>query len=306
MRAEVRKGGMMKRRTALGWMAAPAAVGWLPLRADEQKVVKQGKVKQSIVHWCFARGAGWKLEDTVKAALALGCVSVEGVKPEEWDLLKANGLKCAYTGAHGFVKGMNNPLFWDHNLKVIHERIDQCAVYGNPNVLSFTGFADTRQEGGSVIDREAGKKNCIEAYKKVTGYAESKGVTIIMEHLNSRVAEEMKGHPGYQGDDLDYCAEIVRAVDSPNMKLLFDLYHVQIMHGDLIRRLESCRDILGHVHTAGNPGRCEIGPEQEVNYPPLMRKLLDVGYEGYVGHEFIPTRDAMEGLREAVRLCDVA
>lgn len=299
---------MLSRRSALRWMAAPAVLSAVAhTRAEESRtVVKHGKIKQSIVHWCFARGAKWKIEDTIKAALELGCVSVEGVGPEHWDLLKQNGLKCAYSGAHGFVKGMNNPAFWDENLQKMHERIDQCAAYGSPNVLSFTGFADTTKEGGSLIDLETGKRNCIEAYKKVVGYAEKKGVTIIMEHLNSRVDEEMKGHPGYQGDDLDYCAEIVRAVDSPNMKLLFDFYHVQIMHGDLIRRVESCKDILGHIHTAGNPGRCEIGADQEMNYPPLMRKLLEVGYSGYVGHEFIPTKDPMVGLREAVGLCDVA
>ena len=116
----------------------------------------------------------------------------------------------------------------------------------------------------------------------------------------------MKGHPGYQGDNVDYCADIVRAVGSPNMKLLFDIYHVQIMHGDIIRRMEQCKDVIGHIHTAGNPGRCEIDKNQEINYPPLMKKLLEIGYTGYVGHEFIPTRDPMDGLREAVGLCDVA
>ena len=200
---------------------------------------------------------------------------------------------------------MNQPAFWDENLKAIHERIDQCAEYGFPNVLSFTGYADTTKEGGGVVSLEQGKKNCVEAFKKVIGHAEKKGVTLMIEHLNSRVNEDMKGHPGYQGDQLDYCAEIIREVGSPNMKLLFDFYHVQIMHGDLIRRLESCRDILGHIHTAGNPGRGEIGPQQEINYRPLMEKLLELGYTGYVGHEFIPTRDPMEGLREAVKICDV-
>ena len=172
-------------------------------------------------------------------------------------------------------------------------------------MLSFTGFADTTAQGGGIVSLEQGKKNCVEAFRKVTGHAEKKGVILLLEHLNSRVAEEMKGHPGYQGDQLDDCADIVRAVDSPNMKLLFDFYHVQIMHGDLIRRLESCKDILGHIHTAGNPGRGEIGTRQEINYPPLMEKLVELGYTGWVGHEFIPTGDPMAGLREAVALCRV-
>jgi len=298
---------MTTRRSAIRLMAATTGLATIsrpaPARAEAPHADR--KIKQSIVHWCFARGAGWKIEDTVKAALELGCVSVEGVNPDDWDLLKEHNLKCAYVGGHGFVKGMNNPAFWDHNLEVLHERIDQCAEYGNPNVLSFTGFSDTSSEGGSVVGMDEGKKNCIEAFRKLIDHAEKKGITLLLEHLNSRVGDEMKGHPGYQGDNLDYCAEIVRGVDSPNMKLLFDIYHVQIMHGDLVRRLESCKDIIGHIHTAGNPGRAEIGADQEINYPPLMEKLLEIGYTGYVGHEFIPTRDPMEGLREAVRLCNV-
>lgn len=294
------------RRSALRLIAAAGLAGVSSSAAGQGGTAAQaGKLKQSIVHWCFARGAKWKLEDTVKAALELGCVSVEGVAAKDWGLLKEHGLKCAYVSAHGFVKGMNQPAFWDENLKAIHERIDECAAHDNPSVLSFTGFADTTEDGGGVVSLEEGKKNCVEAFRKVIGHAEKKGVTILLEHLNSRVPEEMKGHPGYQGDQLDDCAEIVRKVDSPNMKLLFDFYHVQIMHGDLIRRLESCRDIIGHIHTAGNPGRGEIGPGQEIHYPPLMEKLLELGYTGYVGHEFIPTRDPMEGLREAVRLCTV-
>ncbi len=298
---------MPSRRTALRWFAASTGLATLaPKSAPAETLVKHGKIKQSIVHWCFARGSKWKIEDTIKAAKELGCVSVEGVTPEHWDLLKAADLKCAYVGAHGFEKGMNNSIFWDANFKALQERIDKCAEYGNPAVLSFTGFADTTDKGGSAISREQGKKNCIEAYKKIIGHAEKKGVVLLLEHLNTRDSADMKGHPGYQGDDVDYCAEIVREVGSPNMKLLFDIYHVQIMHGDVTRRIEQCKDVIGHIHTAGNPGRCEIGKDQEINYPPLMKKLLDIGYTGYVGHEFIPTKDPMVGLSEAVGLCDVA
>lgn len=293
----------MKRRDFIA-IAACAGVGAVGVKlAKMQPPASKGRLRQSVVHWCFERGAKWSLTDTIKAAREVGCVSVEGVQPEGWELLKANGLHCAYVGAHSFVKGMNNPLFWDANFAAITERIDKCAEYGNPNVLSFTGLADTTNVGGSRISREVGKRNCIEAFKKVVGHAERKGVTLLLEHLNSRDAGDMKGHPGYQGDDLDYCAEIVRAVGSPRMKLLFDVYHVQVMHGDLLRRLEACKDIIGHVHTAGNPGRGEIGAGQEINYTPVVKKLIDLGYTGYLGHEFIPVRDPMEGLREAVEIC---
>ena len=115
----------------------------------------------------------------------------------------------------------------------------------------------------------------------------------------------MKGHPDYWCDRIGKALDICQDIGSERMKILFDLYHVQIMDGDLINHYRQCREYVGHIHTAGNPGRCEIGSNQEINYAPLMRKLIDIGYTGYVGHEFIPTRDPMEGLREAVGICAV-
>ena len=123
--------------------------------------------------------------------------------------------------------------------------------------------------------------------------------------LNSRVDVEMKGHPGYQGDHVDYCMEIIRRVGSPRLKLLFDVYHVQIMDGDLITRINECREWIGHVHVAGNPGRNELDDTQEINYKPVMEALVKTGYSGYVGQEFLPTGDPLEALRQAVTLCDV-
>lgn len=115
----------------------------------------------------------------------------------------------------------------------------------------------------------------------------------------------MKGHPGYQGDHIDYCADIVKQANSNHVRLLFDIYHVQIMNGDVIRRLRQHRGLIGHVHTAGNPGRGELNDQQEINYPAIMRTLLNIGYKGYVGQEFIPTREPLPGLLQAVSLCDV-
>ena len=124
--------------------------------------------------------------------------------------------------------------------------------------------------------------------------------------MNSRDdSHPMKGHPGYQGDHVDYCIDIIRRVGSPRLKLLFDVYHVQIMDGDLIRRIHQCKDHIGHVHTAGNPGRGELDDRQEINYPAVMRTLVETGYSGYVGHEFIPTRDPRQGLRQAITVCGV-
>ena len=123
--------------------------------------------------------------------------------------------------------------------------------------------------------------------------------------LNSRVAIEMIGHPDYFFDDIDLSVNICQQISSERMKVLFDIYHVQIMNGDVIRRLEQYKELIGHIHTAGCPGRGELDDAQEINYPPIMRKLLDIDYQGYVGHEFIPTRDAVAGVKQAVELCDV-
>jgi hydroxypyruvate isomerase len=207
-----------------------------------------------------------------------------------------------------FVKGLNNLRYHDEVLARTRESIDACAAAGVPNVIAFTGYKwrDADDPASGAIGAEEGADNCVAGLKQLAGYAESRGVTICVEHLNSRDhSHPMKGHFGYQGDDLDNVAAIVRRVGSPAVKLLFDFYHVQIMHGDLLRRLEENRDILGHIHTAGNPGRGELDDNQEIHYPPLMRKLVEIGYQGYVGHEFIPTRDPVEGLREAIHLCDV-
>ena len=142
--------------------------------------------------------------------------------------------------------------------------------------------------------------------RELARYAATRNVTMVLEQLNTRdTSHPMKGHPGCQGDDIDYCAEIIRQVDSAHAKLLFDIYHVAIMNGDVIRRIHEHGKYIGHVHVAGVPGRGELDGAQEINYPAVMRALLDIGYEGYVGQEFIPTRDPDRGLEEAVALCDV-
>src|SRR5439155_14196124 len=132
------------------------------------------------------------------------------------------------------------------------------------------------------VPDDQGARNCVAGYKKVVGYAEEKKVTLCLEMLNSKVKEEMKGHPGYQGDHTDYCMEIIKKVGSPWLKLLFDVYHVQIMDGDVISRLRQYAAYIGHVHTAGNPGRCELDGRQEINYKPIMQALVAARYQGYV------------------------
>jgi hydroxypyruvate isomerase len=206
------------------------------------------------------------------------------------------------------MKGFNNPRYHDEVIATTTKMIDACAVAGFPAVIAFNGYKwrDADDPKSGEISLEEGADNCVAGFKKIIGHAEKKGVTLCLEHLNSRDGSHpMKGHPGYQGDDLDYVAKIIRRVGSDRLKLLFDNYHVQIMNGDVIRRIEECKDIIGHIHTAGNPGRGELDDNQEINYPPIMRKLVEIGYKGFVGHEFIPTRDPLAGLKQAVSLCDV-
>lgn len=279
----------------------------------EEKSVKNGRIKQSVVFWCFnIAGEKWDIEKACQVAKGLGCVSVEIVDPKEWGTLKKHGLICAIApnGMPGapFVKGLNNPKYHDEVITRTSAVIDACAEAKFPSVIAFTGYKwrDAEDPKSGEISLDEGAANCVKGLKKLAAYAEKKGVTVCIEHLNTRDdSHPMKGHPGYQGDDIDYVANIVRKVGSPRVKVLFDIYHVQIMNGDVIRRIEQNKDVIGHVHTAGNPGRGELDNAQEIQYPPIMKKLLDIGYEGYVGQEFIPTRDPLAGLKQAVALCDV-
>ena len=296
---------------ALGAAASLVAPG-ISLAA-EGKAVTRGRIKQSIVFWCFnVAGEKWDIDKTCQVAKSLGCLSVEIVGPDMWPTLKKHGLICAIApnGMPGapFMKGFNNPVYHEEVIARMTEMIDACAEAGVPSIIAFTGykFRDADDPKSGEISLEEGADNCVKGFKKIIGHAEKMGVTICLEHLNSRDGSHpMKGHPGYQGDDVDYCAKIIRRVNSPRLKLLFDVYHVQIMNGDVIRRIEELKDIIGHVHTAGNPGRAELDENQEIQYPAIMRKLIEVGYQGYVGQEFIPTRDPLAGLQQAVKLCDV-
>jgi hydroxypyruvate isomerase len=295
-------------------MAAAAAFTPFPATAAEPKrVVRNGRINQSVVFWCFnATDAKWDLERICRTAKSLGCKSVELVNPENWDVIKKHGLACALA-PNGmpdppFIKGVNNPRYHDEVIGRTKQTIVKCAAFGVPNVIAFTGqkWRDAEDPKSGEISLEEGANNSVKALKALAGHAERNHVTVCLEMLNSRDHSHiMEGHPGYQGDDLDYCAEIVRRVGSPRVKLLFDVYHVQIMNGDLIRRIRQHKELIAHVHVAGNPGRGELDGKQEINYSAVMRALLEVGYKGYVGQEFMPTRDPLQSLMEAVAVCDV-
>lgn len=317
----------VSRRQLFHTAAGAAALGAAGLSAPsaladdhkEKKVARKGRINQSIVHWCFSKH--WDVERSCQIAKQLGCGSVELVGPDDWKTLKKYGIVNALVPSHLFVQGMNNPRYQEGCLAKLRESIDNAADAGFKTVITFTGFGEESgpwADGGvpdfkklgdkkrKVIDPDEGVKNCVEGFKKIVGYAEKKKIDLSLEMLNSRVSDHpMKGHPGYQGDHIDYCMEIIEKVGSPRLGLLFDIYHVQIMDGDIIVRINQCKDVINHVHTAGNPGRREIDGDQEINYEPCMKALVDIGFKGYVGQEFIPTGDPLAGLKHAVKLCDV-
>jgi sugar phosphate isomerase/epimerase len=270
-------------------------------------------IRQSLAYWCLnATEWQWDIHCICDAAKSLGCESVELAPPELWPVVRSYGLQnaIALNGMPDpvFAKGLNNPRYHEQVIASTKEMITRCAAAGIPNVIAFTGFKwrDAEDPSSGEIPREQGANHCVAGLRELAQHAEAAGVTICLEQLNTRDASHpMKGHPGYQGDDIDYCADIVRRVGSPRVKLLFDIYHVAIMNGDVIRRLHQYRDVIGHIHTAGVPGRAELDDQQEINYPAIMRALLEIGYEGFVGQEFIPTRDPMQGLTQAVTRCTI-
>ena len=269
--------------------------------------MSQNKIKQVIAAWPFvAAGPKWNAEEFVKHVAQLGVEGVELLPVEQWHLLEKHDLVCAATRSHGFVRGMCNTNHHLECLQALEQAILASSRAGFPNVMTFTGFADTTGEpNGSKVSKEEGFQNCVQGYKKIVRLAEQQGVSLILEPLNTKVHEGMKGHPGYLGDHVEFCVEIIKAVSSSALRLLFDVYHIQIMDGNIISNLDKYFEFIGHVQIAGVPGRGEIGLDQEINYHAVMKKLVELGYDGYIGHEWIPTRNAMDGLREAVEICDV-
>jgi hydroxypyruvate isomerase len=319
------------RRSMLQGAAGLAAVGVAAMATQtfskgkakdkpEIQGVKKGRIKQSIATWCFMdAGEKWKLDKLCQVVKQLNVPGLDVVPIKDFPVLKKHGIDCACSMAHLFVRGMNNKMHWKECHGKLEESINACAEAGYKNTITFTGFLDTTPEGlkkvgmkitgkeqGSRVSPEEGIKNCVEGYKKIVGLAEKKKIVINLEMLNTRdTTHPMKGHPGYQGNHVDICMDIIKKVGSSNLKLLFDVYHVQIMDGDVIRRIRELKDYIGLVHLAGNPGRGELDEKQEINYKAVMQALADVGYQGYATHEWVPTRDPLQGLSEAVTLCDV-
>jgi hydroxypyruvate isomerase len=196
---------------------------------------------------------------------------------------------------HGLTKGINRKENHEECLAKIRSAIDAAAEYTYPNVISFPG----NREG---MPDDVGVENSVIALKKIAGYAEKKKVTICLEYLNSKV-----NHKDYMFDNMAWGVEVCKKVGSERVKILYDIYHAQIMEGDIIRTIRDNKEYIGHYHTGGNPDRHEIDETQELYYPAIMRAIVETGFKGYVAHEFVPKpkSDPIESLAYAVRICDV-
>jgi len=293
----------LNRRTALKGVSGAVALGALATlpqlsRAKGDSTIysaRNNRINQSVIHWCFKP---MSVEELAGHAAHMGLKSVELVGPEYWPMLKKLGLICAISPSHGFAKGFARKEAHAECIDILRKSIDNTAQAGFPNVITFSGF----RRG---ISDEEGLTNMVEGLKQIVGYAEKKKVTLCLEMLNSRVDIEMKGHPDYFCDRIETAVEVSKRIGSERMKVLFDIYHVQIMEGDLIARIKQYHPYIGHYHTAGVPGRGELDNSQEINYPAVMKAISETGYKGYVGQEFIPTRDKVASLNEAVQLCDI-
>jgi hydroxypyruvate isomerase len=280
------KPSLWTRRRLLGTAGALAVSS---LAADEPAPVK-GRIKQSVCRWCYGR---IPLETLAKEARKMGYASIELLLPPEVKRVQPFGLTCAMIGGASISEGLNRTQNHAKIEKELRERIEFAAEEGLPNVICMSG----NRRG---MDDEEGLKNCLAGLKRVIGLAEEKKVTLCMEGLNSKV-----DHKDYMYEHTAWGVELCKRLGSPRFKLLYDIYHMQIMEGDVIRTIRQHKDCIAHFHTGGNPGRHEIDATQELNYPAIVRAILDTGYQGYLGQEFIPTRDPLASLEQGFRICDV-
>lgn len=277
--------------------AAPVSQEVAAPKSTEPVIVNR-RIRQSVMGWCFRPMSSIALAQN---CLQMGIEGIEGIPAADYPAVTQLGMKISLVSSHGFEKGPLDPENHAFVEDKLRNAIDLAVKFGAPNVITFTGMVK------AGITEEAAKRNCVACWKRVMPYAEQHRIGLVLEHLNTvDDSHPMKGHPGYWGDDLERCADLIQAVDSPNFRLLFDIYHVQIMHGDLIRNIRRYHKMVGHYHTAGNPGRGELDENQEIHYPAVIREIVQTGYDGYLAQEFIPTwDDPMEGLRHAAKLCDV-
>jgi hydroxypyruvate isomerase len=282
---------LLNRRTLLG-VAGAGALGVLaaPHVRGENKPATKGRIKQSLCRWCYGN---IKLEKLAEEAKKIGYQSIELLTIDEYKIVKPYGLTCAMLGRVSISNGLNRKEFHAGIEKELRKNIAFAAAEGIPNVICMSG------DRKGMADDD-GLKNCLLGLKNIAGFAEEKKVTICMEGLNSKV-----DHRDYMYDRTNWGVDLCKKLGSPRFKLLYDIYHMQIMEGDVIRTIHENIAHIGHFHTGGVPGRHELDDTQELQWRTIAKAIADLNFDAYFAHEFIPVHDPMDSLRHAVQLCAV-
>ena len=258
---------------------------------DHAEAETPGRLKQSVARWCYAKTS---LDELCKNAARIGLKGIDLVNHDDWLTLEKYGLTPAMTpGAGTIPDSWNRTENHDRLEREMRENIERASGAKVPNVITFSG----NRRG--MPDPEA-KDNCVAGLNRVKRMAEDKGVTICLELLNSKV-----NHKDYQCDHTDWGVEVIKRVDSPRVRLLYDIYHMQIMEGDIIRTITDNIQYIAHFHTGGVPGRHELDDTQELNWRTIAKAIADLKFDGFFAHEFVPVREPMQSLEEAVKLCTV-
>ncbi len=276
--------------TLLAAGALPAARAAAPQDTPAPARLK-GRVRHSVARWCFG---GIPLDELCRQAKAMGIASVEILNEPEWKVVQSHGLTCALAFGPGSIdRGWNRAEHHDELLARAEALLPRVAADGLPGVVIFSG----NRAGQPVAE---GRRQCIAGLRRMLPLAEKLGVNVVMEILNSKV-----DHHDYDFDHMAYGLDLVQGVGSDRFRILYDIYHAQIMEGDVIRTIRDHAASIGHYHTAGVPGRHEIDDGQELNYGAICRAIVETGFTGFVAQEFIPAREPIQSLREAVAICDV-
>jgi len=289
---QISRRGMIQQVASKLASASLAAAPLLSSAGQLKSSKRKGRIRQSVSRWCFEK---LPLEELCEKGAAMGLKAIDLLNEDEWEVPRRYGLVCSmgYGGGGEIRSAMNRAENHAKIEEAFRKSLPRAAKLGVANVITFSG------NRGGMSDEE-GAKNTIAGLNRVKKIAEDHGVTICMELLNSKV-----DHRNYMCDHTTWGVRVMEAVNSPRVKLLFDIYHMQIMEGDLIRTITENIKWLGHFHTGGVPGRHELDDTQEVNWTGVMRAIAGANYAGYVAHEFIPAREPLRSLEEAVELCDV-
>ena len=287
----------MRRRELIAGLTATAALAQTtPSQTTPGPVQRNGRLKQSVTRGVFGRGMS--LEDSCREAARLGCKGYDLIGPADWPTLKKYGLVPAMypQGAGGTIPdALNRKENHDKLEASLHAAIDESKANDVPNIITFSG----NRKG--MDDRE-GADNCVAFLNRIKAHAEDKGVTVCMEYLNSKV-----NHKDYMFDHIAWGVDVMKRVNSPRVKILYDIYHAQIMDGDIVRNIRDNYQWIGHFHTGGNPGRHDIDETQELNYRFIAQAIADLGFTGFIAHEYSPAQghEPIATLNKAMEICDV-